>query len=58
MTPTALGWASVREWPLNGSDSRMALVVVREAIIRDHIPRRPRCDEGVELRADARLAVE
>src|SRR5512132_9602 len=42
----------------NGSGSRMALVVVRQAVIRDVIPRRARGDEGVELRADAGLAVE
>ena len=36
----------------------MALVVVREAVIRDLIPGRPRGDEGVELRADAGLAIE
>ena len=36
----------------------MALVVVREAVIWDVIPRRPRGDEGVELRTDAGLAIE
>jgi hypothetical protein len=36
----------------------MALVVARETVIRDLIPRRPRGDKGVELWADTRLAVE
>jgi len=36
----------------------MALVVAGEAIIRDLIPRRPRRDEGVELRPDTRVGVK
>jgi hypothetical protein len=41
-----------------GSGSRMALVVARQAVIRDLVPGRSRGDEGVELRPDARLAVK
>jgi hypothetical protein len=36
----------------------MALVVMRQAVIRDVIPRRPRGDERVEFRTDARVAVQ
>jgi hypothetical protein len=36
----------------------MALVVAREAVIRDLIPGRPRRDEGAELRPDSRVGVE
>jgi hypothetical protein len=36
----------------------MALVVARKAVIWDVIPGRPRGNEGVELRADAGLAIE
>src|SRR5687768_7228502 len=46
------------DFDLHRSGCRMALVVVREAVIRDLMPGRPRGDEGVELRADAGLAVE
>ena len=40
------------------SGSWMGLVVAREAVSRDVVPRRPRGDEVVELRADAGVAVE
>jgi hypothetical protein len=36
----------------------MALVVARESVIRDLIPRSPRRDEGAELRPDTRVGVE
>jgi hypothetical protein len=57
-TGHALASASVREYRQHGSGCRMALVVVREAVIRDFIPGRPGGDEGVELRANAGLAIE
>ncbi len=44
--------------PRSRSGLRMAFLVARQTVIRDLIPRRPRGDEGVELRADAGLAVE
>ena len=36
----------------------MTLVVARKTVIRDFVPGCSRGDEGVELRPDARLAVE
>src|SRR5829696_7310517 len=58
-TNTVLGYVGGSAGiPCRFSRLRMAFLVARQTVLRHLIPGRARGDEGVELRADAGLAVE